>query len=193
MAFKLIKEKNPVIADVKVPLWANVIGRGFFTGNVPVAQGTAGSFLAFLVYLIPNVSSWYILLPLTVILFLIGIFASDKMRLRHGEDPPEVTIDEITGQLFTYITGELVFLIFFSHKPFDPDITFTTKLIFGLVGFFTFRFFDIVKIEPAKYFDEKNSGLGIMLDDIISGFYAGIICSILTHFLWFKFLLGIFK
>jgi len=192
MAFRLIKEKNPVNEDVKVPFWANILGRGIFTGYMPFAQGTAGSFLAFLIFLIPNVSVWYYLLPLTVILFLIGIVVSDKMRLRHGEDPPEVTIDEITGQLFTYLIGSLVFFAFFKYKSFDPDLRFVTKFVFAGIGFVIFRFFDIIKIEPAKYFDNKNTGLGIMLDDIISGLYAGILSSVVTHFLWYKFLIRFF-
>ena len=189
MAFKLIKEKNPVNEDVKVPFWANILGSGLFIGYVPFAQGTAGSFLAFIIYLIPGISEWYYLLPLILILFFIGLKASDKMRLRYGEDPPEVTIDEIAGQLFTYLIGALVFVIFFKYKSFDPDLRFTTKIVFAFIGFLVFRFFDIVKIEPAKYFDTKNNGPGIMLDDIISGFYAGIISPVVTHFLWYKFLI----
>jgi len=190
MAFKLIKEKHPVNEDVKVPLWANIFGSGLFTGHiVPVAQGTTGSFIAFLLYLVPHVSEWLYLLPLTIILFLIGLKASDRMRLRHGEDPPEVNIDEITGQLFTYLIGSLVFVIFFQYKSFDPDLRFITKIVFAFIGFLIFRFFDIIKIEPAKYFDNKNSGLGIMMDDIVSGFYAGILSSVVTHFIWYKFLI----
>jgi phosphatidylglycerophosphatase A len=189
MSFKLKNEKNPVNEDVKVPLWANITGSGLLTGYIPVAPGTAGSFLAFLLYLIPHVSEWLYLLPLTILLFFIGIKASERMRLRYGEDPPEVTIDEITGQLFTYLVGALVFVIFFKYKSFDPDLRFTTKIVFAFIGFLVFRFFDIFKIEPAKYFDTKNNGLGIMLDDIISGFYAGIMSSVVTHFLWYKFLI----
>jgi phosphatidylglycerophosphatase A len=63
-----------------------------------------------------------------------------------------------------------------------------TKVTFGIVGLLLFRFFDIIKLEPAKYFDNKDSGFGIMMDDIISAFYAGILSSVVTHFIWFKFL-----
>jgi len=42
-----------------------------------------------------------------------------------------------------------------------------------LLGFVLFRFFDIVKPWPIKFFDEKVAGgLGIMLDDIVAGLIA---------------------
>jgi phosphatidylglycerophosphatase A len=190
--FRLIKEKNPVNEDVKVPFIVNLVGSGLYTGYSPVASGTAGSFLAMLIYLIPEVSGWLYLLSLVIVFFAAGIYISEKMRLRFGEDPAEVTIDEMVGQWFTYLIGSLVFVVFFKYKSLDPDIMFTTKAVFAFVGFLVFRVFDIVKIEPAKYFDSKNTGLGIMLDDIISGFYSGILTAVLTHFIWYKFLVRFF-
>lgn len=189
MALRIIKEKNPVNEGVKVPFWANVIGSGLYTGYVPVASGTAGSFLAFLIYLLPRVSEFFVLSLLIVIFFFVGIYVSELMRLRFGEDPYEVTIDEVVGQWFTYLIGSVVFELFFTFKTFDPDFQMATKITFGIVGFLMFRFFDIIKIEPAKYFDDKDSGFGIMMDDIISAFYAGILSSVLTHFVWYKFLI----
>jgi phosphatidylglycerophosphatase A len=189
MAFKLIKEKNPVNEDVKVPGWITFIGSGIYTGFLPVATGTAGSFIAMLIYLIPFVSGLPYLLALIIVFFIVGLYVSDKMRLRYGEDPPEVTIDEMVGQWFTYLIGALIFEIFFKYKSLDPEQMFWTKAAFALIGFFIFRFFDILKIEPAKYFDEKNSGLGIMMDDIVSALYAGILSAVLTHFVWYKFLI----
>jgi phosphatidylglycerophosphatase A len=118
----------------------------------------------------------------------VGVFCAEKMRQRYGEDPPQVIIDEIAGQLFTYLIGSVVFEFFFSFKSFDPAFAFDTKLIFGIIGFFAFRFFDIVKLEPAKYFDNRDSGFGIMMDDIAAGLYAGIFSAVLTHFAWYQFL-----
>lgn len=61
--------------------------------------------------------------------------------------------------------------------------------MFGIIGFFAFRFFDIVKLEPAKYFDNKDSGWGIMMDDIAAGLYAGISSAVfLTYLAWYQFL-----
>lgn len=185
---RFIKEKNPVKKDVKVPFIVTLIGSGLYTGFSPIASGTAGSLLGLGIYLLPRFSEWYILVSSIVFFFLIGIYCSDKMRARYGEDPPEVVIDEIVGLWFTYLVGSIVFELFFPFKSFDPDVKFSTKIIFAVIGFFVFRFFDIVKLEPAKYVDRKDSGLNIMLDDIISAFYAGIFTSVITHFMWYKVL-----
>ena len=42
-----------------------------------------------------------------------------------------------------------------------------------LTAFVLFRFFDILKPFPIRYFDEKlESGFGIMLDDVLAAVYA---------------------
>ena len=52
--------------------------------------------------------------------------------------------------------------------------------------FALFRFFDIVKIWPASFFDSKvEHGAGTILDDVISGIYAGLTYLLLTAFIKF--------
>lgn len=193
MAIRLIKEKNPVNENVKVPFPITAVGSGLYTGFAPIASGTVGSLLGMGIYLLPRFSEWYYLTASIIIFFFIGLYCSERMRQRFGEDPAEVVIDEIVGLWFTYLIGSLVFEIFFSFKSFDPEFKFSTKIVFAVIGFIVFRFFDIVKLEPAKYFDRKNSGWGIMMDDMISGLYAGIFTSVLTHFMWYKVLAQYFK
>lgn len=188
MAFRLIKEKQPVNEEVKVPFPITLLGSGFFIGFIPIASGTFGSLLALGIYLLPHVSEFYYLTLILLFVFIIGVYCSDRMRQRYGDDPSQVIIDEIAGQLFTLLVGSVVFELFFPFKSFDPDTAFDTKLVFGIIGFFAFRFFDIVKLEPAKYFDNKDSGWGIMMDDIAAGLYAGISSAVLTHLAWYQFL-----
>jgi phosphatidylglycerophosphatase A len=188
MAFRLIKEKNEINEDVKVSFPVKLIGSGLYTGFIPLASGTFGSMLGFAIYMLPHVSEFYYLSIIILLLFIMGLYTSEKMRQRYGEDPPEVVIDEITGQLFTYLMGSIVFELFFPFKSFDPGFDTSAKLSFAVIGFFAFRFFDIVKLEPSKYFDGKNTGYGIMLDDIAAAMYAGIFTSVLTHFAWYQFL-----
>ncbi|MBL8017420.1 MAG: phosphatidylglycerophosphatase A [Ignavibacteria bacterium] len=188
MAFRLIKGKQPVNEEVKVPFPITVLGSGFFIGFIPIASGTFGSLLALGIYLLPHVSEFYYLTLILLFVFIIGVYCSDRMRQRYGEDPSQVIIDEIAGQLFTFLIGSVVFELFFPFKSFDPATAFDTKLVFGIIGFFAFRFFDIVKLEPAKYFDNKDSGWGIMMDDIAAGLYAGIASAVLTHLAWYQFL-----
>jgi len=188
MNFKLLKEKNPVNEEYKVSLWAIIIGSGLFSGYLPFAQGTFGSLVGFLIFLIPGFSNTSVLLISIVVFFAVGVYVSEIMQKRYGEDPPEVVIDEITGLWFTYLVGYLIFHLFFTAKSFDPQALLVKKALFGFVGFIIFRIFDIVKLQPAAYFNEQKNGYGIMMDDIFAGLYAGIISPVITHFLWFRFI-----
>jgi phosphatidylglycerophosphatase A len=187
MNFRLIKGKNPVNEEAKVSLIVKVIGSGFFTGYIPVASGTFGSIVGLIIFLIPGFSNFWVLTAAIIITFFIGVLVSQLMVKRYGDDPSEVVIDEIVGLWFTFFIGYIMFE-FFKFKQFEPTLNFYTKLTFGVVSFFIFRFFDIIKLQPAKYFDENKTGYGIMMDDIVSGFYAGILSSVITHFIWFRFI-----
>jgi len=186
MAISFIKEKQQINKEHKVPFLVNIVGSGLFTGHIPFASGTFGSLIGFLIYLIPGFSEFLPLTLTTIIFFVIGIYVSEIMKKRYGEDPAEVVIDEIVGQWFTYLIGSIVFELFLPVKAFDPTFSFPSKVAFGVIGFLFFRFFDIVKLEPAKYLDGKNTGFGIMMDDIAAGLYAGIFTSVATHFIWYR-------
>lgn len=188
---KLFKEKQPINKEVKVNFFVEMIGSGFYTGFIPVASGTFGSLVALLVYLFPGMSDTYPLLLLVFVFFIVGVYCSESMRKKYGEDPYQVVIDEIVGQWLTYLIGTFVFELFIKFKEFDPTFLVSTRIAFGIIGFFTFRFFDIIKLQPAKYFDNMENGYGIMMDDIISGIYAGVISAVLTHFVWFKVIVKI--
>jgi phosphatidylglycerophosphatase A len=175
--------------DYKVPLIIKAIGSGLFTGYIPFASGTFGSILGFLIFLIPGFSQMHVILIALLVCFGVGVYVSEIMKRRYGDDPPEVVIDEIAGLWFTYIIAFIIFEFFFKAKSLDPTGLFITKVLFGLVGLIIFRIFDILKLQPSKYFDELKSGYGIMLDDIFAGLYAGILTPVFTHFLWFKLIL----
>ena len=52
-----------------------------------------------------------------------------------------------------------------------------------VAGFFLFRFFDIVKPPPARWFDQKvKNGYGVVLDDVAAGVYAWLCLLLLTRF-----------
>jgi phosphatidylglycerophosphatase A len=130
---------------------------GFLTGYFPIASGTVGSFLAILIYLfIPGFSEPYILVIFILIFLIIGIYTSDFAEKVYGFDPPEVVIDEIVGMWITML---------FVPKTF----------VLSAIGFLLFRVFDIIKPFPAKQSQQIKGGLGIMIDDLIAGFYSLII------------------
>jgi phosphatidylglycerophosphatase A len=188
---RIIKQRNPVNQEHKVNILILAIASGLFTGFVPIAPGTVASFLAMLIYLIPGVSHLWILAVLVVVFFIFGVITSNVMQKRYGFDPPEITIDEITGTLFTYFIATIVLEVFIRFKTFDPDFILLSKLTFGFTGFFLFRFFDITKLQPGKYFEEKNDSLGVMLDDVVAGFYAGILTAAVSHLVYYEIVMKI--
>ena len=51
-------------------------------------------------------------------------------------------------------------------------------------GFFLFRFFDIVKIEPARSFDRHlKNGYGVVLDYVVAGIYSCLCLHLLLRYL----------
>jgi phosphatidylglycerophosphatase A len=191
MKLRLNKEKNPVNEDYKVPFIVKALGSGLFVGYIPFASGTFGSLLGLVIFLLPDFAQLHVLAIALVICLIVGIYVSEVMQKRYGEDPPEVVIDEIAGLWTTYLVGYLIFEFFFKAKTFDPTFYFSTKILFGIVGFIIFRIFDIVKLQPAGYFDGLKNGYGIMMDDIVAGLYAGIISPVITHFLWYRLIVKI--
>jgi phosphatidylglycerophosphatase A len=186
MNFKLFKNRQPVNEDANVSIIVRAVGSGLFTGYIPFASGTFGSLVGLLIFLIPNFFTLPILLLSILAGFFVGVYTSQIMVKRYGDDPAEVVIDEIVGMWFTFLIG-FIMLEFFKAKTIDPTYSFAAKLTFGIVSFLLFRFFDIIKLQPSKYFDEMKNGYGIMLDDIAAGLYAGIVSSVVTHFVWFRF------
>lgn len=146
-------------------LWIEFIATLFYSGHLKPASGTWGSFLAWLIYvfltLIVDIHFW-IIFSVIFLSFLIGILVSseyEKSIQKH--DPSEVVIDEFVGQWIA------LFII--------PQ-----NMLAFILAFFLFRFFDIIKLWPANISQKLPGGWGIMVDDIIAGFYAaGLIILVL--------------
>jgi phosphatidylglycerophosphatase A len=140
----------------------------FYTGKFPKAPGTIGSlatlpFIILLHYLHINI---YGLLGLILGLTAVSIIVTEHVQKKYSlHDPQWIVIDEVIVMLITW--------------AFVREIDFPTLfLVFG-----TFRFFDIIKIWPASYFDRIHHGSGTIIDDVISGLYAGIITLLVRNFL----------
>ena len=137
-------------------------GSGFYTGYAPIASGTVGSFAALLIYYIPGFEKLFIILPITFIFFLYGVYVGNKFEKVYGKDPSQCTIDEVVG---TWIS--LILL---------PKTVFIS-----LTAFFIWRILDIIKPQPARKMEEMQGGLGIMMDDVISGIYTLLIMHLLVY------------
>jgi phosphatidylglycerophosphatase A len=145
-----------------LPFFYRFIATGFFSGYAPYAPGTAGSAAALVFFLIPSFSHIGILIPATILMFVLGGIAAEKAERLLGQDPSVVTMDEVVGMWLSLW--------------FVPLSVYTIGAAFLL-----FRIFDIVKPSPARYFDRKTGGWNIMLDDVIAAIYTNIVMQILIR------------
>src|SRR5206468_3082148 len=132
-------------------LLATVLGVGY----VPIASGTFGSAAGLLLWAVLPESTLIQTLTI-VVLFVAGSWAGNVAERHFGRtDPGEVVIDEVMGMLIT------LFLTGVGWKG-------------ALVGFFLFRFFDVVKPPPARMLERLHGGIGVMADDAMAAVYANI-------------------
>lgn len=152
-----MKEKNLLPfskTDPKI-IFLSFFGVGFF----PWAPGTAGSLAALpLLYLMGQFSPpIFLFFPLFLVSIIISCSICESVQKKYSlHDPSFIVIDEVLGMITTwfFLTDHHFFHYF---------------LIFVL-----FRLFDIIKIYPASYFDRMEHGAGTILDDIVSGVFAGL-------------------
>ena len=113
-----------------------------------------------------------ILLILSFILFIIGtIFSAIYVKKYSNlQDPKEVVIDEVVGQMLTVMLCHLINGILSDCL----DIFWSGYLV-DTFAFIFFRIFDIFKPWPISWFDRNiKGGIGIMLDDVIAAVFAAI-------------------
>ena len=136
----------------------------FKIGYIPFGPGTFGSLLSLCLWFLIVNNSLFIKILLISIFFIIGVFASEIISKKNNEkDPGYIIIDELIGMWITLLLIPYGFNWYF-------------------LGFLFFRIFDIIKLYPANIFDKMNSGVGIMLDDVVAGLYAGISVQIIWIF-----------
>jgi phosphatidylglycerophosphatase A len=158
---------NKPIPPIPKAVWKNplyFIAFGFGSGASPVAPGTAGTLAAIPIYLLLQNFSLPIYLIL-ISLFTIGsIFLCEKISKETGtEDHPGMCIDEFIGFFVTMINAA-------------PGIGWI------ILGFILFRIFDIWKPWPIRLVDKKiHGGLGMILDDVLAGFFALIIMQLAMY------------
>ena len=146
----------------------------FGLGKLPKIPGTFGSLttiiILYVLFHIINLSSNFILIGLIVI-FVFSFFAvASHIKDNENKDPKEIIIDEFIGQSIP------IYLYEISH---GTEKTTDEAIIFYIVCFILFRFFDIAKPFPVSFFDKnfKNS-FGVIMDDVCAGFYVvlSLIC-----------------
>ncbi len=131
----------------------------FGIGMIPKIQGTICSLVMVpILYILSKYSiSFIVITPFILVLIIISSFLTEMIQNKYKiHDPKWIVIDEVIGMLicFLFIRSSNILNIF---------------IMFGI-----FRFFDIIKIWPANYFDSLKHGVFVIIDDIVSAIYSGI-------------------
>lgn len=168
---------------------SRLIATFFYTGLSRVCPGTVGSICTLplwfiIITIISGLSLNPILSTIFTILFIyiIGhITTKVYIEETNKEDPGEVVIDEVVGQLLAF---SFSFCFVFFTKDFSVDIIKNNATLFSLYSFIMpiilFRIYDIKKPWIIGIIDKKVKGAtGIMLDDVVGGIFAGITNSLL--------------
>jgi phosphatidylglycerophosphatase A len=147
------------------------IASAFYIGFIPGAPGTYASIATALAFLGINYFTHWLWIPPVIhlsavcLLSLIGVLVSAEVSRSTGiEDPSFVVIDEVAGQLLTFLFLPIGFF----------------NLIFGLIAF---RAFDIWKPFPIRKLESLGQGVGVMTDDLLAGVYANLSLHILNYLL----------
>jgi len=139
-----------------------------YSGLFPKAPGTAGSFISLLLAIallqILNITNLFMMAILISIIAIKQIDIYEQEVREH--DSKEIVIDELAGMWIT-----LGF----------AGATSNSWLIF-ILSFIFFRLFDIYKPSIIGKIDrDVKGGLGVMGDDIVAGFFAGLLTSLVYY------------
>ena len=143
-------------------------------GKIKYAPGTLASLVTCLIFLLLiNIFSITVFFLITIIIFFYSFVAiNNSFDEFDTDDPQEIVIDEVSGQLLTLLAIPIY------------ETLYPLPLVYYCVfAFLLFRLFDIWKPYPINYIDNNVKGsLGVMLDDIIASFYSIIVLIILLFF-----------
>ena len=135
---------------------AHLLSFGFGSGLARKAPGTFGTLVAFPFYwyLAPRLSDMLFILVL-IWAFAVGVWVCNITGKALG-------VADYGGIVWDEVVAFLLVLFFTPNEP-----------AWQLLAFALFRFFDIVKPQPIRYFDKNwHGGLGVMFDDLLAAGYA---------------------
>ncbi|MDE0905562.1 MAG: phosphatidylglycerophosphatase A [Planctomycetota bacterium] len=138
-----------------------------FLGCAPVAPGTFGTLAGVLIaWALRSTQPFLaVLLGICVVLYLVGRALAPWAEKEHGKDPGCFVLDEVIGYLICVAWVA-------------PPSWFAMGVAFVL-----FRFFDILKPWPVRWFEQLGGGDGILLDDVAAGLYGLGVMALLRYLL----------
>jgi phosphatidylglycerophosphatase A len=164
----------------------------FGVGTSRVAPGTCGSLAGVFIwwllwYTKPFLLSQY---PTSFFCILIAMLTAVgwgtsylyMKEINNNDDPQEIVIDEVVGQLISYFL--ISFLVAVIGHTLKIDATKHVKFlgfVLAILPFLLFRFYDIKKPLLVGYFDKNfKNAFGVMADDVVAGIFAGLTGGFIT-------------
>jgi len=144
---------------------SRLIALGFGSGLSPFAPGTVGTLWAWVAFVVLDrwlePATWAVAIGVGA---AVGVWACGKTARDLGvADHGSIVWDEIVA---------FWLVLLFVPAGFASQFA----------AFAVFRFFDIVKPPPIRYFDAKlKSGFGVMFDDLLAALYT-----LLLFALWYR-------
>lgn len=144
-----IKLTNPI----------HLLAVGLGSGLSPVSPGTIGSLAAIPIWFLFNGLAPIYYWGIVVIATIIGCWLCQKTADDMGtHDHGSIVWDEFIGMWITLF--------------FIPQVT----LLWVVIAFAAFRFFDILKPWPIRWFDRHVAGgVGIMVDDVVAAVFSSLV------------------
>ena len=137
---------------------AHIVASFLGSGVIRPASGTWGTLAGLLVYMaLQQWIGFWMWIVLIIATFVVGAWACEVTGHDIGvHDHSSIVIDEVFA----------IWMVLVSVPA---------TIAWQVGAFCAFRFFDIVKVQPAKYFDTNKhwqNGWGVMLDDAVAAVYA---------------------
>jgi phosphatidylglycerophosphatase A len=147
-----------------------ILASFFFVGYIPVAPGTFGSAAAIplsiaLAWLAEH--HWLAAVAVFALITVAACPIAGRAETAFGQkDSGRIVIDEVAGYLAATLLLPLSFPVL-------------------LAAFVLFRLFDVLKPFPAGWVDrELGGGAGVVLDDVVAGFYTQGVLRVLLALGW---------
>ena len=136
---------------------------GFGSGLAKKAPGTFGTLAAIPFFLLLQHLTWPIYLSWLLVTFALGVFWCDRSSKALGvHDHGGIVWDEFVGFWITMFMAP-------------------AGIWWIVLGFFLFRFFDILNPWPISWLDKKvHGGFDIMIDGALAGVYALIVLQLIA-------------
>jgi len=144
----------------------------FYSGLSKWASGTIGSIVALILALfILNYLPLSTLFALSVLIFIVALKEIDKYEKESKtHDDKEIVIDELVGMWIALVVCGVGI----------NGVMDNSEYLKAFLAFLAFRYFDIFKPSIIGKVDKNiKGGLGVMGDDVLAGFFGGLLVNVL--------------